>query len=267
MLFFDVTTPLVFAHRGGCALGPENTLTAFDIGLSTGADGLELDVHLSADGIAVVHHDATLDRTTNLTGPISARTVAELAAADASCRFGAVPAAARLSGADAGGLRGVPTLRDVLRRYPQVPVIVEMKVDTEVMARAVADEVVAAGAVNRVCAAGAGLRSLRAIRKMVPDLATSACAPEVRVALYRSWARWPVRRPPYGGYQVPEHAGSLRVVSPAFVRHAHGAGLRVQVWTVDDEADMRRLLDWGVDALITNRPDVAVKVRDAHLHR
>jgi glycerophosphoryl diester phosphodiesterase len=74
-----------------------------------------------------------------------------------------------------------------------------------------------------------------------------------------------VRRPPYGGYQVPEHAGALRVVSPRFVRHAHRAGLHVQVWTVDAEHDMKRLLGWGVDALISNRPDLAVQVRDAVL--
>lgn len=77
------------------------------------------------------------------------------------------------------------------------------------------------------------------------------------MALYRSWARWPVRGVPYEGYQVPEVAGRLRVVSPQFVRHARDAGLRVQVWTVDHEADMRRLLGWGVHALITDRPDVA----------
>ena len=85
----------------------------------------------------------------------------------------------------------------------------------------------------------------------------------VRCALYRTWARWPVRHARYGGYQVPEHAGRLRVVSPRFLRDAHASDLRVQVWTVDDELDARRLLAWGVDGLITNRPDMAVRVRDA----
>ncbi len=66
----------------------------------------------------------------------------------------------------------------------------------------------------------------------------------------------------YGGYQVPEVAAGHRIVSPRFIRHAHGAGLKVQVWTVDDEPEMRRLLSWGVDGLITNRPDLAVRVRN-----
>ena len=84
------------------------------------------------------------------------------------------------------------------------------------------------------------------------------------MALYRSWARLPVRRAPYDAYQVPEIDGRTRVVSPRFIRDAHKAGLKVQVWTVDEEQDMRRLLQWGVDGLISNRPDLAVKVRNEH---
>jgi glycerophosphoryl diester phosphodiesterase len=258
-MFFDSPRPLVFAHRGGCDLGPENTLAAFDLGLAAGADGLECDVHLSKDGIAVVCHDETLDRTTDTRGPILALTAAELARVDAGSGF-----------VDAGGARpfagqgiGVPTLRQLLERYPDRRVIIEMKVDSPEMGRTVAADVRAASAADRVCAAGFGLNSLRAARAALPEMASSGSHPEVRLALYRSWAGWPVRRPPFGGYQVPEHAGRLRVVSPRFVRHAHGAGLKVQVWTVDAEADMQRLLEWGADGLISNRPDVASRV----LHR
>jgi glycerophosphoryl diester phosphodiesterase len=256
--FFDYTTPLVFAHRGGCALGPENTLAAFDRGIAAGADGLELDVHLSSDGVPVVHHDATLDRTTSGSGPVRALTAAQLARVDAGCRFrdgGAFPF--RNQGV------GVPALADVLRQYPDVRMIVEMKVDRAEMGEAVAAAVRRAGAVDRVCAAGYGMRSALAARAALPEMATSACYREVQLAVYRTWARWPVRRVPYGGYQVPELADRLRIVSPRFIRYAHGAGLKVQVWTVDDEPDMRRLLEWRVDALISNRPDVAVRVRDS----
>jgi glycerophosphoryl diester phosphodiesterase len=93
-------------------------------------------------------------------------------------------------------------------------------------------------------------------------MACSASHAEVRLAVYRTLARWPVRRVRYGGYQVPELNGLTRIVSPRFLRDAHAANLKVQVWTVDAEPDMERLLDWGVDALITNRPDIAVPVRD-----
>ena len=102
----------MFAHRGGCALGPENTIAAFDIGMSTGADGLELDVHLSSDGVVVVHHDNTLDRTTSGSGPIAARTARELERLDAGYWF--------MQGQQypfRGLGIGVPTLREVLARY------------------------------------------------------------------------------------------------------------------------------------------------------
>ena len=261
MSFFDSPHPLVFAHRGGCALGPENTIAAFDLGTASGADGLELDVHLSKDGVAVVCHDDTLERTTNASGPVRSLTAAELAQVDAGFRHrdpsGAFPFRDR-------GV-GVPTLREVLSRYRDVRVIVEMKVNDPAMGRALVDEVRAAGAEDRVCAAGYGQASIDAVRAALPRLATSACHPEAHLALYRSWIGWPVRRPPYGGYQVPEKAGMIRVTSPRFVRHAHRAGLKVQVWTVDEEADMRRLLSWGVDGLISNRPDLAVTIRDGFM--
>jgi len=256
--FFSAARPQVFAHRGGCALGPENTIAAFDLGMASGADGLELDVHLSGDGIVVVHHDETLDRTTNGAGRLAQRTAAELAVVDAGYAF---EQGGRFDFRGQGV--GIPTLREVLRRYPDTPIIIEMKVDSAEMGEAVAADVRSADAVERVCVAGFGPRAVRAARSALPEMASSACAPEVRVAIYRSWVNWPVRRVGYGGYQVPEVSAGHRIVSKRFIRHAHAADLRVQVWTVDDRDDMERLLSWGVDALISNYPDVAVRVRDA----
>jgi glycerophosphoryl diester phosphodiesterase len=256
--FFETRRPQIFAHRGGCALGPENTFAAFDLGRAAGADGLELDVHLSADGVPVVHHDATLDRTTSQSGPLAARTAAELAQVDAAYRFardGAFPF--RKQGA------GIPSLREVLQRYRDIPIVIEMKVNSAQMGEAVARDVRLADAVDRVCVAGYGARSAAAVRAAIPGIARSATHSEVRVAVYRGLAGWPVRDADYGCYQVPERNGLIRIVSPRFIRDAHEAGLKVQPWTIDEEADMRRLLAWGVDGLITNRPDLAVRVRDA----
>jgi len=256
--FFDRRRPRVYAHRGGCALGPENTVAAFEIGLGTGADGLELDVQLAADGIPVVIHDDTLDRTTGATGLVSARTADELARVDAGCRF-----VDGSGGRPFAGLGiGVSTLLAVLRRFDNVPVIIELKVDTEDCGRRVAEVVHAADAVERVCLAGAGWHSARGARAALPGAAASACRPEVRLAMHRSWVAWPVRRVAYGGYQVPERSGVWRVATRRFIRHAHAAGLAVEVWTVDEPADMERLLRWGVDGLISNRPDLAVAVRN-----
>src|SRR5690348_9563786 len=135
--------------------------------MAAGADGLELDVHLSADGIVVVHHDETLDRTTGGSGRLARLSAAELARVDAGCRFtvaGRFPFRAQ-------GI-GVPTLREVLRRYPDVPLIIEMKVNSAQMGEAVAAEVRGAGAAERVCAAGFGPLAVRAARRALPGMAS-----------------------------------------------------------------------------------------------
>lgn len=230
------TMPLVFAHRGGSKLAPENTIPAFDRGLAAGADGLELDVHLSRDAVVVVHHDALLNRTTQGTGPVRDRTAAELAALN------------------------VPTLREVLERYPQARIIIELKEQGEDLARGVVEEVRRAKAVARVCLGSFSVRALRIARAIDPQLATSGGQWEVRLALYRSWINLSPGRPPYQAFQLPETSGTTRVVSPRFVRLAHKAGVAVQVWTVDAPDDIRRLLDWGVDGIISDRPDVATVV-------
>jgi len=215
-------------------------MVAFANGVSCGADGLELDVHASKDGRVVVVHDETLDRTTRLRGPVRHYTADELAAA------------------------GVPELRTVLDTFRDVRVIVEMKVNAPAFGCLVVDALRRAGAVDRVCVGAFRRAVLRAVRDEEPALATSAAREEVRLALYRSWLRWPVMHTTYAGYQIPERSGATRVVSPRFVADARRAGLGVQVWTVNDETTARRLLAWGVDALITDRPDLMVPlVREA----
>ena len=254
--FFAHRRPLVFGHRGGSGLAPENTIAAFDAGVASGADGLELDVRLSKDGVVVVHHDRRLERTTDLHGEVAQFTAAELSRADAGYHFQG----------DRGGWPyrgtgvGIPSLRSVLDRYPDRRIIVEMKVNHPTMAVASIAVIRAAGAMERVCLGAFGLRVIRAARQIEPAIATSAAREEVRWALYRSWCRWPASRCRYAGYQIPEGSGRTRIVSPRFIRDAHRAGLGVQVWTVNTEETARRLLGWGVDALITDRPDLVVPI-------
>ena len=245
---------LIYAHRGGAALAPENTIAAFDNGMALGADGLEFDVRLSSDGIPVVHHDPTLDRTTSGRGPLGALTADELAGLDAGHRFVDASGAFPFRG---HGI-GVPRLDDVVQRYPDAPLIIEMKDDTDAIAEAVLDVLRRAGAIERAILASFYTRPVHAVRRLCPDARTGASSPEVRRALYGAWAGLSPRRPPYVGFQIPEKSGALRIVSPRFVRAVKKSGLSVAVWTVNEEADMRRLLQWGVDGLITDRPDVAV---------
>jgi glycerophosphoryl diester phosphodiesterase len=272
--------PRVYAHRGGAALRPENTIASFDHGLALGADGLELDVHLSRDGVVVVHHDDTLDRTTAGSGLVSALTASELAALDAGYWFRPIAGerpASRLppgppepgtAGAPAntgaptfpfrGQGLGVPRLRDVLERYPAVEIIIELKRNQPELARRTIDVVRAAGAIDRVSLGSFGWRVLHAARQYEPRISTGASREEARWALYRSWVGWPIGRCSYRELQVPERAGRTTIVSPRFIAHVQRAGLPVKVWTVDEPTDMRRLIGWGVDALISDRPDLAV---------
>ncbi len=255
---FRARHPLVFAHRGGARLAPENTLAAFENGLRLGADGLELDVHLSRDGVPVVIHDATLDRTTDRTGPVAALTADLLQAADAGRHFGA-----EAGYPFRGRGHGVPRLADVLERFPDARLIVEVKAPTAEAGRAVAALLREHRAASRVCVGSFHPAAIRAVRAAAPEIPTSASQPEARWTLHRSWCAWPwAGRRPYAAFQVPERAGRLRVVTPRFVRQVHREGQVVQVWVVDAEDAAQRLLDWGVDGLITDRPDLIVAARD-----
>ncbi len=248
-------TVLVFAHRGGSALRPENTLVAFDHGISCGADGLEFDVRLSSDGVVMVHHDETVDRTTGGSGQVSARTAAALEQLDAGHHF------VDLDGQLWRG-RGcrVPRLETVLARYPAIPLIVELKGADPDVARQAVTVVRAAGALGRVCFAGFSDVVLQVARAAGGDVVSSAAREEIRWFLYRSWFGVAPRHTPYQAFQVPETAGGVRVVSRRFVSAARRAGLPVAVWTVDHPAVMDRLLAWGVRGLISDRPDLAVPV-------
>jgi glycerophosphoryl diester phosphodiesterase len=252
--------PLVFAHRGGSALRPENTLASFEHGLSLGADGVELDVHLSRDGVVVVHHDATLDRTTDARGPLSALTADELSRVDAGYWFTPNPEAPAPVYPFRGQHIGVPTLRSVLERHQTTRYIIELKTPETDLARKTIDEIRAAGLVDRVALGSFHWRALREARRYEPRIPTGAAKEETRWALYRSRIGWPLGRTKYRELQVPERAGSTVIVTPRFIAHAHRAGLPVRIWTVDNREDMERLLAWGVDSIISDRPDVAVAV-------
>ena len=246
---------LAFAHRGGAALRPENTLLAFDHGLVVGADGLEFDVQLSRDGVVVVHHDTMLERTTNGTGALADYSADALGQLDAAFHFRGVDGERYM-----GRGHGIPRLAQVLARYPGIPLIIELKGRDAELGRRAAAEVSAAGALDRVWFGGFSRTALRAVREVAPEARTSAAREEVRWFLYRSWIGLAPTETTYRAFQVPEKSGRVRVVSPRFVQAAQQAGLPVQVWTVDRPADMERLLGWGVEGLISDRPDLAAQV-------
>lgn len=254
--------PLLIAHRGGSRLAPENTLAAFRRAVDWWrADVLELDVHATRDGEAVVIHDATLERTTDGSGPVAQKSLAELRGLDAGFRF--TPDGGRTFPFRGRGVR-IPILREVLGAFPTVRVNVEIK-DGAVQG-AVRREIDAADAHVRVLIA-AGRRRDRAEFADYPG-AVSASGEELRrffVLHLVGLARWTPGR--VDAFQMPERYGGRRVLSARLVDQAHAHNVAVHVWTVDREADMRRLLDWGVDGIVTDRPDRLARVLHEHFAR
>jgi glycerophosphoryl diester phosphodiesterase len=248
---FLAGAPLLMAHRGGSALAPENTLAAMERALRWWrADVLEIDVRPTADGECVVVHDATLDRTTDARGPVAAHPLAELARMDAGHRFtpdGGVTFPFRGTGV------GIPTLGELLAAFPDARVNVEIK-DGRAQA-AVLRAVTEHRAEHRVLIAAGDTRN-RSLFRAYPG-PTSAGSRELYAfhALHLLGAAR-IHRPRVDAFQVPERiSGGRRVVDPRWIREAHAHGVAVHVWTVDDRADMERLLGWGVDGIITDRPD------------
>lgn len=244
---------MVYAHRGGLALAPENTIPAFDNGLAFGADGVELDVQLSRDGVVVICHDPTVDRTTDGAGAIADLTAAQLAALDAGYRFardGAFPFRGQ-------GI-GVPTLRGVLERHRQATLLVELKSSDPRLAHAAIDEIRAHDAIDRVTIGSFHQGALDAVRAYEPRIRTGADTDEIKSELTRALMEPGPRRRSFHSFQVPELFAGTRVVTPEFVARAHAVGTTVIVWTVNEVDDINRLLEWGIDGLITDRPDIAV---------
>lgn len=247
--------PLLIAHRGGAQLAPENTLYAFRRALDWwGADLLELDVQPTRDGEVVVFHDATLERTTDGAGAVAAHTLAEIQRLDAAHHF-------QPPGEPTPPLRGrgirVPTLAELLRELPGARVNVEIK-DARAQHR-VWEVVREARAEHRVLIA-AGRRANRALFAGLA-VPTSASSEELlSFYLHHRLHAASLYAPPVDAFQMPERHHGRQVLSPRLVRDAHARNVAVHVWTVDGEDDMRRLLDWGVDGLITDRPDRLARI-------
>lgn len=242
----------VIAHRGGSKLRPENTLAAFDHAVTLGVDAIECDVQLSRDGEVVVIHDATLDRTTDARGPVSALSAAELGRVDAGFGF---------ASADGHPYRGrdvyVPRLAEVLERIPAMPMVIEIKGHQPDVVATVLGVIGDANAIDRVIIGGFSTAVLERVRRLNKDAVTSASKEEARWALYRSYFRLAPTDPQYWLFQVPFRFRGRRRFRRAFVETVGRINLPVQQWVVDDPDDMRRLIDWGANGIISDRPDLA----------
>jgi glycerophosphoryl diester phosphodiesterase len=222
-------------------------MPAFELAVRQGADAIELDVRLTADGVPVVLHDPTLDRTTNRHGPVSALSLAELQEVDAGFRF----TTDGRSYPFRGGAARVPTLAEVLREFAEIPVMVEVK---EAAAQeAVRQVILEEGAVERCVLASEHHAALNLFRE--PPFAVAASGAEIG-ALYRAVLfRRRVASASYRTLSVPERHRGLRVPTRSFLAAARALGCPVHVWTINDPAAAQRLWALGVAGIVTNFPD------------
>ncbi len=251
--FFDGPKPRIFAHRGSSGHAPENTLASFDMAARAGADVLEMDVHATSDGHIVVMHDPMTERTTDGAGPVSALTLAELKRLDAGRRFS--PDGGKTYPYKGKGIE-VPTLREVAERFPRIPFNIEVKQGEPSIERAVFELLEKLGHAEITLLAAEMDVIMERIRPLDSGLATSFCSTEVLEFLQRlNQDSWEEYVPPGSALQIPESYHDIPVLTPELLDAAHRFGVEVHVWTVDEEADMRRLLEMGVDGIFTDYPE------------
>ena len=234
-------------------------MASFQGAVALGCRYLETDVHLTKDGVLVTIHDATVDRTTDGTGLVRALPVAELKRLDAGYRFST-------DGGRTYRFRGqgatIPTLAEVVEAFPQVSLNIDLKRHDAAMVEAMAAFIEERGLHDRLLIASFADSIIRAFRRRTEGrVATAGAGWETRrfwLASRLGLAR--LIRPAYDALQVPPRTGRLTVVDRRLLTAAHRRGLQVHVWTVDEAAEMRRLLALGVDGIMSDRPDLLLGV-------
>lgn len=250
----DAVRPLVIAHRGGAGLWPENTIHAFEGARKLGVDVIETDVRSTADGVLVVIHDASVERTTDGAGSVNEMTLAELKKLDAGYRWSA-------DGGKSFPFRGrgltVPTLDEVFRAFPQMNFNIEPKQETPSIVEPLCRMIRERGMTSKIVIGSFSHALMEKFRRACPEIATSASP--VEVVQFLAMSKGAEGEASYKfamqALQVPEYAAGRRVLTESFVEAAHRHNLKVHAWTVNETADMRRLLEIGVDGLMTDYPD------------
>jgi len=250
VILLDPAGRPVIGHRGAAAHAPENTLASFARALELGAEALEFDLRLSADGQAVVCHDATLDRTTDQSGPVASRTAAQLGRADAGYHFSS-------DGGRSFPFRGrgigIPTLAEVIERFPDTPFLVEIKEAS--VQQAAARVLRQTGAAARAVVAGADWQALTAFRE--PPFVLGASRRDIARLYFRAGRPDPACR----CYAIPDRWHGLPIATRGFARRAARLGATTHVWTVDDADLARALWSRGIQGIVSNRPDVVLGAR------
>ena len=254
--YFSGPRPRIFGHRGAAGLLPENTLPSFRRAVEDGADVLELDVHATRDGVVVVIHDATLERTTDGAGMVRDLTFAELRLHDAGFRFegdGGFPCRGRET--------RVPSLRELLDELPTMPLNIEIKQREPAIEPLVVKVLRESDALDRVMLAAEDDVVMKRIRAGAPDAHTSLSAGETTDFFQRTFeGRLDGYEAPGKALQIPVRFGVYELVTGETVSAAHRFALEMHVWTINEAPEMERLLALGVDGVMSDFPAVLREV-------
>ena len=256
---------IAFAHQGGSFEGPSSTIAAIEHALAAGANAIELDVHATIDRHLVVCHDETVDRTTNLHGEIARLTLAELNEMDNAYWWISGDVVSPGRAANEYLFRGraprdrryaVATLEEVAVAFPGVLLNLDIKrtsPDVEPYEALLGEELRRLERTRSVIVASFHDDAIQRFRSFAPDVATSAATNETATFYFTSLEGAPVV-PPASTFQVPATYGEIDVVTESFVSAAHDAGVAVHVWTINEVDEMARLVDLGVDGIVSDRP-------------
>jgi len=258
---FFIPEPRVIAHRGASDEYPENTEPSFRRAIELGAHVIETDVHFTKDGDFVVAHDDVLDRVSDGTGKIAERSVEEIKRLDAAYHFST-------DGGQSHPWRGkgvrFMTLGEMLTAFPDRRFNIDLKSKNSAQIPRYVEIIKRCDAQARVLSASEHTPNLRAVRKAFPAMATSFSLWEALwfYFLFRGGLLFLKKSFPGDVLQIPEYLGPSNIASDALVSAAHGKGLRVHVWTINEEKDMRRLFAAGVDGIVSDRPALLKKIVD-----
>jgi len=254
MNFVAGPKPRLFGHRGASGTMPENTLGAFSEALAAGADRLEMDVHLTADEEVIVLHDPDLDRTTNGRGPASRLRLSEIRELDAGYQFQAPDGGYPFRGRK----MRIPTFTEVLTHFAHVPLNIELKLDEPDLVAAMKRILERYDAMGRVLLAAETHSLMDRIRTKMPHALTGMCMQEVLEFLGNGGN--PGYRAQGFALQIPMSYAGIPIITRESVAIAHAANLEVHAWVINEEAEIRQLVEMGVDGIMTDFPRLAAKV-------
>jgi glycerophosphoryl diester phosphodiesterase len=234
--YLDVGTPIAFAHRGGAGIHPENTERAFRHALELGYTHIETDVHVTRDGVAVAFHDDRLDRVTDRRGRVADLTWREVEAARVN------------------GTEPILRLEQLFEAFPEARINLDPKHDAAV--EPLADTIRSTGSVARVMVGSFSDARIAAVRRRVGDDLAVSAGPRRTARLLAQSRGLRISAGWVHAAQVPARARGLPLVTRRFVEHLHARGIHVHVWTINEADEMRRLLDLGVDGIMTDETEL-----------